>query len=146
MNDYGAGSGSNGIACCVALLYFISMSSKTFVFLCLIVTIETAKQFALSFEEAVELPHFHLISFRVNKKIFATMDIENKRVCVKLSKVDQSVFSAFDKSVIYPVPNKWGLQGATYIELSKVKKPMLKDALTTAYCFIAPKKLAEKYK
>lgn len=62
-----------------------------------------------------------------------------------LSKLDQSVFPAFDKTIIYPVPNKWGLKGATYIELKKVRKSMLKDALKVAYCTVAPKKLSEKY-
>ncbi|MCE3230003.1 MAG: hypothetical protein K0S32_4554 [Bacteroidetes bacterium] len=110
------------------------------------VTVATAKKIALSFEEAVELPHFERTSFRVNKKIFATMDIKKQLVCVMLSPVDQSVFTAFDKSVIYPVPNKWGLKGATYVELKKVRKDMLTDMLTVAYCSIAPKKLADKYK
>ena len=49
-----------------------------------------------------------------------------------LSPVDQSVFCAFGPSVIYPVPNKWGKQGATFVELKKVRKDMLKDALTQA--------------
>jgi hypothetical protein len=50
-----------------------------------------------------------------------------------LSLVDQSVFCAFDKAVIYPVPNKWGKQGATFVELKKVRKTMLKDAMTQAH-------------
>ena len=110
------------------------------------VTIETARQLALAFDEAVELPHFDLTSFRVRKKIFATMDIKKKRVCLMLSPVDQSVFSTYNKSIIYPVPNKWGLKGATYVELQKVKKGILKDALKVAYCTVAPKILSEKYK
>lgn len=57
-----------------------------------------------------------------------------------LSEVDQSVFSAFDKSVIYPVPNKWGKQGATFVELEKVRKTMLKDALKRAYNKILSKR------
>jgi hypothetical protein len=43
------------------------------------------------------------------------------------------------------VPNKWGKLGWTYIELQKVKKNVLKDALTRSYCLTAPKKLAAKY-
>ena len=74
------------------------------------------------------------------------MDEKRKRMCLMLKPVEQSVFCAFDNSVIYPVPNKWGLKGATYVELQKVKKEMLTDALTVAYCTIAPKNLAEKYK
>jgi hypothetical protein len=109
------------------------------------VNIDTAKALALAFDEAVELPHFHLTSFRVKKKIFATLDTENRRFCIRLSPVDQSVFCSFDRSIVYPVPNKWGLNGATFIELQKVSKKMFKDALTVAYCTIAPKNLAKKY-
>jgi hypothetical protein len=109
------------------------------------VSIEIVRQLALSFPGTDEHPHFHLKAFRVQKKIFATLDEKLKRVMVKLSPVDQSVFCAFDKTIIYPVPGGWGKKGATYIELSKVKKAMFKDALTTAWCNVAPPKLAEKY-
>ena len=96
------------------------------------VTIETFRQLALSFPGSLEMPHFELTSFRV-KKIFATLDIKNHRACLMLSEIDQSVFCTFDLSIIYPVPNKWGKQGATYVALKKVRKDMLKDALAQAY-------------
>lgn len=64
---------------------------------------------------------------------------------VKLTPEDQSVFCAFDPAVIFPVPGGWGKKGATFIELKKLRKTMLKDALTVAYCTVAPKKLAEKF-
>ncbi len=38
------------------------------------VTAETFRQMALSFPGAIELPHFDRASFRINKRIFATMD------------------------------------------------------------------------
>lgn len=97
------------------------------------VDIETFKQLALSFPDTTEQPHFEKTSFRTKKKIFATLSIENNRACIKLSPVDQYVFCAIDKAIIYPVPNKWGLQGWTHIDLKKVRKSILKDALTTAY-------------
>ena len=104
------------------------------------VYIETFRQLALSFPGTVELPHFDKASFRVNKKIFATLDIKNRRACVMFTQIDQSVFSTFDKAVIYPVPNKWGTKGATYVELETVRKGMLKDALAQAYNKIVEKK------
>jgi hypothetical protein len=110
------------------------------------VSIDAVRKFALSFEDAVELPHFERISFRVNKKIFATVDMKKQLLMVKLSAIDQSVFSAFDKTIIYPVQGTWGKQGATYIELKKVRTAVFKDALTRSYCLVAPKKSAEKYK
>lgn len=50
-----------------------------------------------------------------------------------LSEIDQSVFITYDVSVIYPVPNKWGLKGATYVNLKSIPKGILTDALTHAY-------------
>lgn len=107
------------------------------------VTIDSLRKLALSFPEATEDPHFEKTSFRVKKKIFATYDDKLKRACIKLSEIDQNVFSA-DKTTIYPVDNKWGKQGWTLIEMEKVHPDLFLDALTTAYCEVAPKKLAEK--
>lgn len=109
------------------------------------ITPATVRQIALSFDETVEKPHFERTSFRVRNKIFATMDVKQKLVVVMLSEIDQSVFVDYNSKVFYPVPGTWGRKGATIIELKKVRKSMLLDALTTAYCKVAPKKLAEKY-
>jgi len=109
------------------------------------VSIKTFRTLALSFPEAVELPHFENTSFRVNKKIFASYSEKDNRACLKFSTVDQDAFSSFDKTVVYPVPNKWGKQGWTYVELKTVKRDMLVDALTCAYCTVAPKRLTALY-
>lgn len=106
------------------------------------VTINTFRKLALSFPEATEEPHFEKTSFRVKKKIFATYDEANKRASLKLTEVDQDVFSSIDRTTIYPVDNKWGKQGWTIIELKKVKKDIFADALKAAYGAVAPKKLA----
>ena len=45
---------------------------------------------------------------------------------------------------IFPVDNKWGKQGWTIIEMKKVPKELFMDALLTAYCEVAPKKLADQ--
>lgn len=108
------------------------------------VSIEAFRQLALSFPQTTEAPHFEKTSFRVGKKIFATYDDANKTVVLKLSEIQQDIFSKTDKAAIYPVPNKWGKQGWTVIELKKVNKELLVDALTTAYCEVAPKKLREQ--
>lgn len=107
------------------------------------ISLATFRKLALSFPETTEEPHFEKISFRVNKKIFATYDDKMKRACLKLSEIEQSIFSSIDKSIIFPVQNKWGLQGWTFIEMKKVKKDMFVDALTTAYCSVAPLKLSK---
>lgn len=106
------------------------------------VTIAAFRKLALSFPEATEEAHFEKTSFRVKKKIFATYDDKNKIACVKLSEIDQDVFSSADRTIIYPVDNKWGKQGWTLIDMKKVHKDLFADALTTAYCCVAPQKLA----
>ncbi len=110
------------------------------------VSIDTFRKLALSFPEATEELHFEKTSFRVKKKIFATYDDIKKRACIKLSEIDQNVFSSIDKTTIFPVDNKWGKQGWTLIEMKKVPKDLFIDALTIAYCEVAPKILADLIK
>ncbi|HTD94367.1 MAG TPA: MmcQ/YjbR family DNA-binding protein [Chitinophagaceae bacterium] len=109
------------------------------------VSVKNFKALAMSFPEATELPHFEKPSFRVRKKIFVTLSESLSRITIKLSPIDQSAFCTFDRSVIYPVPGKWGLQGWTIIELKKIPKSLLIDALTTAYCEVAPESLGAAY-
>ncbi|HNP48393.1 MAG TPA: MmcQ/YjbR family DNA-binding protein [Bacteroidia bacterium] len=109
------------------------------------VTLDFVREFALSFEETSEQPHFEVTSFVVKKKIFATMNSKFNRACLRFSEIDQNVFCSIQPGVIYPVPNKWGKFGWTLVELKKVKKSLFKDALTRSYCTVAPAKLAAKY-
>ncbi len=97
------------------------------------VELETVRAFALSLPGTEEYDHFGKPAFRANKHTFATLWVPEQRVMVKLSLIDQSVFSAFDPEVVYPVPNKWGLKGCTFFELTKVRQDIIEDALTTAW-------------
>jgi len=103
------------------------------------VTIETLRSLALSLENVEELPHFEKTSFRIKKKIFITLDTKSEVACFKLTPEDQSVFNAFDKSAIYPVPNAWGKKGYTYVHLKKVRKDMIKDIMLLSYNLVKGK-------
>lgn len=103
----------------------------------------TVRKIALSLPEVNEAPHFEKTSFRIGKKIFVTLNLKENRFCVKLSEIDQDVFSAFDSSIIYPVPNKWGKQGWTLVDMGAIREDMSEDLLKSAYCEVAPKKLAD---
>jgi hypothetical protein len=96
------------------------------------VDIETARQIALSLPGTTEQDHFGKPAFKV-KRIFSTIWIPGRRMMVSLSPIDQSVFHSFDPTIFYPVPNKWGLKGATFVDLDKVREDMLRDALTLAW-------------
>ncbi|MCC6866051.1 MAG: MmcQ/YjbR family DNA-binding protein [Ignavibacteria bacterium] len=98
---------------------------------------ETFRELALSLPNSYEEPYFDKTSFRINKKIFATLNEENSIVTIKLNPIDQNVFSSVNPDKIYPVPNKWGKLGWTHINLKKVRKNTLLDALTTSYFCIA---------
>ena len=103
---------------------------------------EDFQKMALEFPETEELPHFEKTSFRVNKKIFATLDLIHLQASVKLSLSEQDLFSLGSDETIHPVPNKWGKQGWTIVRLGKVKKTLLQAVLTSAYCQVAPARLS----
>ena len=102
-------------------------------------TTDSFRKLALSFPGVEELPHFEKTSFRINKKIFATMNEKENRATVKLSENDQHIFCLNDRSIVYPVPNKWGLQGWTNIELTKIKKRLLTQILKSSFKEVASK-------
>ena len=64
----------------------------------------TFHQLALSFPEATEQPHFEKTSFRVGKKIFATLDVKKNQACIKLSQLDQDVFWPLTKLLFFRCP------------------------------------------
>ncbi len=102
--------------------------------------IDFLRTYSLSLTEVTEEPHFEKTSFRVKKKIFVTYDSIHNRACLKFSESDQDLFSMIDSSVIYPVPNEWGKQVWTNMELDRLENEILKDALISAYSEVAPKK------
>lgn len=109
-------------------------------------TTKIVRELALALEEVEELPHFEKTSFRINKKIFATLNEKYDRAILKLSENDQSIFSLYgDKTIVHPVPNKWGKQGWTNFNLANLEEEFLKDALIAAYCEVAPKRLSVQY-
>lgn len=97
-------------------------------------TTETFRALVLSFPGTIEKPHVERTAFKVaNKRIFATLLEQGDSANLKLPLMDQEVFCAFDQAIIYPVQNKWGLQGWTTFELRGVPPELMRDALETAY-------------
>lgn len=108
------------------------------------ITDKTFREICLEFPDSIELPHFDKTSFRVHKKIFATLNERESLACLKLSMEDQYTYSRTDPKTIYPVPNKWGAQGYTLVNLAEVKKDLLIEMVTRAYHMAASKKPAKK--
>lgn len=97
------------------------------------------RKLAISFPGVEEMPHFEKTSFRINNKIYATLNEKENSACVKLSENDQYVFSLYDKSLVCPFPNKWGLQGWTLIDLTRINKKLLNEILKSSYNSVASK-------
>ncbi len=109
------------------------------------VNAETFKKIALSFDGTEQHPHFERTAFKVTgRRIFATLHEQHETANIVLSKEDQSVYCSFDESAVYPVPNKWGLQGWTTFELTKVPAELVSDALYTAYKTVLESKQKRK--
>jgi hypothetical protein len=97
----------------------------------------------VDWEQVTQAPHFEKMSFRRKGKIFLTVDHNSDIWCVRLTPEQQDLFCLFgDKyhPVIYPVPNKWGKQGWTYLRTSKMPYEMLADAVLNAWQNISLKK------
>ena len=88
---------------------------------------------ALSFPGTELQPHFDRIGFKIaRKRMFATFLAKDNSVNIFLTPKEQKVFCKMNTG-IYPVPNKWGENGATTFELDKVPKGILMEALLSAY-------------
>ena len=97
------------------------------------VTFEQAKIMALSFEGTDERPHFNRTAFTVKKKIFATLSIHDKTLNLMFSPQQQVMFCPPESKLIFPIPNGWGTNGWTTIDLSKASKKLVQSALEAAY-------------
>lgn len=97
-------------------------------------TTEEFKKLASSFPGTIERPHFDRTAFKVEgKRNFATLHEASRSFNAKLSLDDQATFCEYEKGTIYPVPNKWGLQGWTTIELEGTPDELIQEALDAAY-------------
>lgn len=92
------------------------------------------RQLALSFPATEETPHFERIAFKIiGKRIYATLHEATAIANLKLPLSEQQAFCSFGKKAIYPVPNKWGLQGWTTFELKKLQADVMQEALRAAH-------------
>jgi len=100
------------------------------------------RKLALKMPQATEGTHHGVADFRVANKIFATLAYEKKGSGVlMLSPDEQEGMVADAPEVFSPVPNGWGRQGATLVNLAAVKPDILESALRTAWRRRAPKNL-----
>jgi hypothetical protein len=106
-------------------------------------TLEDFRRLALELPEAVESSHHDHPDFRVRGKIFATIPNPDADTgMVKLTPDQQMSFVHTAPEVFTPVKGTWGQRGATLVRLERAEEPIVRSALTTAWRYTAPKKLA----
>jgi hypothetical protein len=110
------------------------------------ITEEQFHTMALSFAETSLETKGEVTRFFVNKRKFASIRFCKNRASVKLSIDLQDVFCSYKTDVMYPIPNSSAKYGWTHINLQNIQQEMCLDAITMAYCEVAPKHLAEKYR
>ena len=103
------------------------------------ITRDDIRRTALALPEAIEAPHFHRASFRVNGKIFCTLHDPEPRIMLKLAPEDQHNLS--DGAVILPVPGAWGRNGSTFIYFERLDPGRLPGLMRMAWANVAPKRL-----
>ena len=104
-------------------------------------TPDALRKFALSFPETHEEPHFERTSFRVGKKIFATMTPDGREAMVKLpSPDDVEGLLASHPDVFFSYGTWTTKNGALGVRLAKVETALLKPLVAGAWRGIAPKR------
>ena len=97
-------------------------------------TAEDFRRIALSLPDTAESAHMSHPDFRVQGKVFATLDYPSEGwAMVKLPPEQQLAFIDLDPKAFSPVKGAWGRKGATSVLLKAVKASALKGALEIAW-------------
>jgi len=95
--------------------------------------VDDFRRLALSMPEAEEKSHMGHPDFRVNNKIFATLQPDGRTGMVALNPERQREFVTENDAVFSPVPGGWGEKGATLVRLEAAGEEIVERALAAAY-------------
>jgi len=99
---------------------------------------ETVRELALSLEGTEERDHCGIPSFRY-RVIYATLWIEERGVNLMLTPEMQHELVADAPEIFSQLPNKWGLNGATRVNLDKISREEMLTVLKLAWGLAQPK-------
>jgi hypothetical protein len=97
------------------------------------------RRLALALPEALEAPHFHLTSFRVKGKIFATVAPDGSYMNVFVDDEQREIMVRVDPKVYETL--MWGKSGYLHVHLEKAKARDVETLLRAAWERKAPKAL-----
>ena len=101
--------------------------------------VAAVRRLALALPEASEQPHFHLTSFRVKGKIFATVAPDGSYMNVFVDDEQREIMVRVDPKAYETL--LWGKSGYLHVHLEKAKARDVKTLLRAAWERKAPKKL-----
>jgi len=110
------------------------------------VDLQTFEELCLAMPGVEKVLHWDHPAFRTKRRIFTTLWPETTSANFKFEPAEQAAFCKEDPKSFYPVEGGWGRQGWTTVNLKKVKKGMLIDAINSAWYEAAPPKLQEQYR
>jgi hypothetical protein len=105
------------------------------------ISCEKARHIALQLPGTEEKDHWGRPSFRVRKKIYATLWPNEKRAVVRATLGDQTALVDWRPETFSVVP-RWGNYGWTFVELTKVDESTFRDVLTAAWRTVVSKQVA----
>jgi hypothetical protein len=98
------------------------------------------RKLALSMQGASEQPHFERTSFRVGKRIFATMTQDGREAMVPVQPVDRCLaLIEADPAVFFGHGGWTARHGSLGIRLQKVNAPLLRELVREAWQRVAAK-------
>lgn len=91
------------------------------------------RRIVLGLRDAIESAHMGHPDFRVNGRIFATLNHDQTRGMVVLTPDQQQRFVHEHPAVFEPESGAWGRSGCTRVHLELVDEETLGEALTVAW-------------
>jgi hypothetical protein len=97
-----------------------------------------ARELVLALPGATEHDHFGKGAYRISSakgkpsRIFMTLWIEEQRAVFMLSIDQRTELQTRYPLVFFPVPNRWGEKGATFVELTKADEQVFLKGLELA--------------
>ena len=88
---------------------------------------------ALSLEGVEERAHMGHPDFRVNGRIFASLQADERRCMVKITPDEQAALIAQAPRAFAPAAGAWGRQGCTMIDLAAAEPAVVRGALLLAW-------------
>lgn len=95
------------------------------------ITREEFDAVAKSFAGVTTHPHFDRTAYKI-RRIFVTLAGDGLTANVKLAREEQQMRCTLYPDALSPVPNKFGEQGWTTIDLTRASLPLLQSLLDTA--------------